>query len=185
MSLKGATQQKIAKHFGVSQSQISRDLNAIHKRRAKANEATLKELRDRELAKLDLIERECWVAWAKSQEPKEVSSQEKTTGGEVDGGDKLKASIRTEGQCGNPAFLKVILDCIKQRASLLGLADAKKMQLDGGKPIQIIEVVAASVQHCPAPQVGISDGPPPQIAQGALLTGPTNCQIGSQRSQPF
>jgi len=47
---------------------------------------------------------------ARSQEPREVSSQEKTSGNE--NGDKLKASMRSEGQVGNPAFIREILDCI-------------------------------------------------------------------------
>src|SRR5262245_56576234 len=79
MSLQGAAQREISESLRMSQSQISRDLNAIQRRRAKANEETLKELRGHELAKLDLVEKTCWAAWAKSQEPKEISSQEKTS----------------------------------------------------------------------------------------------------------
>jgi plasmid maintenance system antidote protein VapI len=162
MSLKGATQTEIAAKLGVSQGQVSRDLVLINERRALANAAAIKELRDRELSKLDVIERECWAAWARSQEPKEVSAQEKTSGGED--GDKFKASLRSEGQVGNPAFIREILDCIKQRSSLLGLDAAKKIQMEGGdKPIQIIEVVAAEVRHhhadhlAPLAQVAYSD----------------------------
>lgn len=125
--LRGEMQSQIAQAFGVSQAQISKDLAAV---RAAWLDAAIRDFdaaRAQELAKIDQVEREYWLAWERSQKDKEIALQE--TDGTQDERTRKprikKASLRKEGQSGNPAFLAGVLTCIERRCAILGL-DAPK-----------------------------------------------------------
>ncbi len=118
--LKGEYQTTIAAALGIDQAQVSRDLKAI---RAIWLASTIRDFdlaKAQELAKIDEVEREYWLAWERSKQDKEVAIQEA-------GADKKmkKATLRKEGQSGNPAFLAGVLSCIDKRCQILGL-DAPK-----------------------------------------------------------
>ena len=124
--LQGQTQSEIADVFGVSQAQISKDLAAIRAAWLASAMRDFDALKAQELAKIDAVEREYWLAWERSKKDKEISVQE---GGEVDPQTRKprikKVVMRKEGQAGNPAFLAGVLTCIERRCSILGL-DAPK-----------------------------------------------------------
>ena len=124
--LQGQTQSEIADVFGVSQAQISKDLAAIRAAWLASAVRDFDALKAQELAKIDAVEREYWLAWERSKKDKEISVQE---GGEVDPQTRKprikKVVMRKEGQAGNPAFLAGVLTCIERRCSILGL-DAPK-----------------------------------------------------------
>lgn len=124
--LQGQTQSEIADVFGVSQAQISKDLAAIRAAWLASAMRDFDAAKAQELAKIDTVEREYWLAWERSKKDKEISVQE---GGEVDPQTRKprikKVVMRKEGQAGNPAFLAGVLTCIERRCAILGL-DAPK-----------------------------------------------------------
>lgn len=124
--LQGEMQEQIAQSFGVTQGQISQDLKAIRAAWLASAVRDFDALKAQELAKIDAVEREYWLAWERSKKDKEISVQE---GGEVDPQTRKprikKVVLRKEGQAGNPAFLAGVLTCIERRCSILGL-DAPK-----------------------------------------------------------
>jgi transcriptional regulator with XRE-family HTH domain len=124
--LQGEMQEQIAQSFGVTQGQISQDLKAIRAAWLASAVRDFDALKAQELAKIDAVEREYWLAWERSKKDKEISVQE---GGEVDPQTRKprikKVVMRRESQAGNPAFLAGVLTCIERRCSILGL-DAPK-----------------------------------------------------------
>jgi transcriptional regulator with XRE-family HTH domain len=118
--LQGEMQEELARAFGVTQGQISHDLKAIRAAWLAAAVRDFDALKAQELAKIDAVEREYWLAWERSKQDKEIAIQEA-------GADKKvkKATLRKEGQAGNPSFLAGVLTCIERRCAILGL-DAPK-----------------------------------------------------------
>lgn len=124
--LRGEYQTTIAQALGIDQAQVSRDLKALRDMWLSSAIRDFDAAKAQELAKIDEVERAAWHAWERSTKDKEVATQE------TDGLDtqtrkpKLKkATLRKEGQSGNPAFLSTILTCIDKRCQILGL-DAPK-----------------------------------------------------------
>ena len=124
--LRGEYQADIARALGISQQQVSYDLKAIRAAWLASAVRDFDALKAQELAKIDAVEREYWLAWERSKKDKEISVQE---GGEVDPQTRKprikKVVMRKEGQAGNPAFLAGVLTCIERRCAILGL-DAPK-----------------------------------------------------------
>jgi len=92
--LRGLTQTEIATRMGLSQAQISYDLSIVREQWQATAAAELAERRAEETARLDLIEREQWEGFHRSQEG---------------------------GRDGNPRFLNGILQCVWARVRLYGL----------------------------------------------------------------
>ena len=124
--LRGEYQVEIAAALGISQQQVSYDLKAIRAAWLASAVRDFDALKAQELAKIDAVEREYWLAWERSKKDKEISVQE---GGEVDPQTRKprikKVVMRKEGRAGNPAFLAGVLTCIERRCAILGL-DAPK-----------------------------------------------------------
>lgn len=118
--LRGEYQSVIAQSVGVDTATVSRDLAAIRAAWLASAIRDFDTAKSQELAKIDEVERAAWGAWERSTQDKEVAVQEA-------GADKKikRASLRKEGQSGNPAFLSTILTCIERRCAILGL-DAPK-----------------------------------------------------------
>ena len=116
--LQGQTQSEIADVFGVSQAQISKDLAAIRAAWLASAMRDFDAAKAQELAKIDTVEHEYWLAWERSKKNKETKYSEDSSKG-------FKSGERRESQAGNPAFLAGVLTCIERRCSILGL-DAPK-----------------------------------------------------------
>jgi hypothetical protein len=114
--LKGWTQEAIAGFFDVTQVTISRDL--AESRREWREEATIdvEESIVSALQKLDLIEREAWGAWQRSQTP--LTAAVRTEGG---GSKGVTSRSSLKNSHGDPRFLDLVHKCVAQRSLLLGL----------------------------------------------------------------
>jgi hypothetical protein len=112
--LQGWSQPAIAHHLEVSQPTICSDLKAIRQDWRDSAIRDFDELRATELQKLDLIEKEAWGAWQRSQKP----AQSAVVTGE---GHDQKARKSMKHQYGDPRFLQLISHCIGQRRAILGL----------------------------------------------------------------
>jgi hypothetical protein len=129
--IQGQSQHEIAQKLTITQQQVSYDLKAL---RALWLQESLQDFDARkalELQRIDAIERAAWEGWERSQQPREMTLTEATEGGEVFAPDGTllpksptrKASVRREGQAGDPRFLERIQKCIDQRCAILGLGE--------------------------------------------------------------
>jgi hypothetical protein len=120
-----------------SQSSIANDLKCMRQEWRTQRAEKIDEMIDLELARIDQVEREAWVAWERSV-GKNTTITEKTSA------DGSETSIKTEKLAGDPRFLSIQLDCVKKRCEVLGLnADTvQKLKLSNpdGSPITGIAV---------------------------------------------
>jgi len=138
--LKGWLQQEIADHinadterdYTLTQQMISYDLKRLQEQWQKSALVDVDELKAKELAKVDRLEREYWRAWERSREDAETLQQ---VGGK-DGPDKITKT--SKGQAGDPRFLQGVQWCIERRCKILGVDAPEKRELSGrdGGPIE-------------------------------------------------
>lgn len=128
------TQQEIADHLGVTQQQVSYDLKAIQKAWRESALVDMNEAKQRELERVDRLEREYWQAWEASQEDAETITK-KAKG---DGQEDKEVTLQKKGQAGDPRFLAGIQWCIERRCKLLGVDAPNKTQLSGDKDNPIV-----------------------------------------------
>lgn len=119
MTLRGLTQTEIAAQLGYTQPKINSD---IHLLRQKWKAFALRDtsiMQARELAKIQEVEKEFWVEWERSKQPKQITSTKRTNSNEDQG--RTEAAVRNEEQTGDPRYLQGVLSCIEKRCQLLGL----------------------------------------------------------------
>jgi hypothetical protein len=136
--LQGRTQRDIAEVVGVSQGQVNHDLKLIQTRWRESSIMDMNEAKQRELARLDELEREYWAAWEQSKNERTRARQE-SDGKSKDGKPNVvRATMEREQRDGNPAFLAGVMSCIERRCKLLGLDAPVKSELTGkdGGPIK-------------------------------------------------
>ena len=121
--LRGETQAAIGRALGMTQQMVSYDLAAIEAAWQKSALYDMDKAKARELARIDHLERTYWEAWEESRQDKEVATQKQVGSGEAQ---RREATLRKEGQSGNPAFLSGVERCIERRCKLLGLDAPEK-----------------------------------------------------------
>jgi hypothetical protein len=138
MYLRGERQVDIAAKFGLSQPAISRDLATIKARWKNSQLIDMNEAKQRELARVDELEKVYWTAWEKSLGERRKTRQEKYAGAGENGKEHSRASVETEIMLGNPSYLAGIADCVDKRCKIIGLyAPAKQEHTGaGGGPIK-------------------------------------------------
>jgi len=123
--LQGWTQQKIADHLEIPQQCVSDELKTIRKRWLESSIRDFDEAKSRELARIDLLEKEAWEAWEKSKLPKTTKTHKR---GQTPKGDINEITDKVEEREGNKAFLDVIDRCILRRCTILGIDAEIKFQ---------------------------------------------------------
>ncbi len=114
LSLQGWTQSAIAEKLNVVQATVSTDLKAIHQELLESASGGVELARAKVLAELELVNREAWKAWERSQQPAETDV--------VSGQSENRQMRRTrKQQHGDPRFLEIIQKSIAQKRALLGL----------------------------------------------------------------
>ena len=117
--LRGWRQVDIAAEVGVAQSQIAYDLKTIQSRWRKQTAINLDEAKNKELARIDTLEREYWDAWERSKGERVKGRQKQS---ETGGKKKVEwATVEKEQLIGNPAYLSGVEKCIEMRCKLLGI----------------------------------------------------------------
>ena len=136
--LRGVKRQtELGQRIGVNRSTISRDLRVLNDRWKESGVRDLDAAKGQELDRLDQLEREAWQAWEKSKGAHETTTTEQTSTG---AGERVKAAIRKDEQCGDPRYLAVLQWCIEQRCKLLGLNAPHKIAPttpDGREPYRL------------------------------------------------
>jgi hypothetical protein len=141
LALDGLTQPEIAKQTGVSPRSVARYVAQFRIDCLAKSEANNSELVALALARYEDIYREAMAGWYRSQQNKEIKYEE------VNGNDapkfnldgtpcenaeksRKKRSRRTEGQCGEAAFLEKALNAIGKICELKGLNAPKQTEID-------------------------------------------------------
>jgi hypothetical protein len=139
--IQGWTQMEIAAHLDVGQTTVSHDLIELRTEWRKSAVRDFDEARERELRKLDRIEKEAWAAWERSQKPAQSAHINDET-------NQRRTKRHVKNQYGDPRFLEVVNRCIAARCALLGLAKSP-VETDGDgftfneRRDRIVAVVAA------------------------------------------
>ncbi len=128
MYLAGAIQQDIADELELSQTTISDDLKALQKEWRESSLIDLDKAKATELARIDRLEREYWHEWEESKQNKETITKKGTEG---KSGERKEATIKEEGQRGDPRYLSGVQWCIEQRCKIVGIYAAEKRELTG------------------------------------------------------
>lgn len=134
--LSGHSQMEIGALLGISQAQISRDLKQVQQQWREQTTLDLDEAKQRELARIDTLERTYWDAWR-------LSKEERTKTRTSSKGQDKSASIEKESLTGNPAYLAGVQWCIEQRCKLLGLNAPTRTEVTGkdGSPVEQVILV--------------------------------------------
>lgn len=130
--LRGLKQYQIAEAMEMTESTVSRDLDAIRAQWKESPLIDFNEAVQRELAVLDIIQAQAFEAWEKSKEDEVFKMQ---SGGE---GLEARGTISRRSRVGDEKYLKIIRDCVDTRAKLLGLYK-QTIEHTGkdGQPIQV------------------------------------------------
>lgn len=149
----GYVQAEIAARVGVSQQQVSKDIEEVKRRWREMSTITLMEHRAKALDSVDRMEQQCNEAWEKSKadaETKKVTVEKVMRLEEVNesipvGGKKPKRNgggvkvpemklvpvrecteVSVKGQTGDVRFQQQIAWCVEMRLKILGVLEEKK-----------------------------------------------------------
>ena len=134
----GKKQYEIAKEVGCDVNTVVDDIKVLRAEWAKARLGNMDEVIGEQLAKLDLIEQEAWVAYFRSCEDARI---ERVTDGEHG-----CTMIEVRGQTGDPRHHDTILKIIKQRREMLGTdapTKSEEKQTVEYKPLPLRDELAA------------------------------------------
>lgn len=127
------------KDYEISYSQVAYDIKAIMEEWREERLDLVDLYIDRELKKLDQIERECWVAWENSKKGKKSI---KLDGGDIGtdirditGGTIKEQSL--EESVGDPRFFDKIMACMEKRKDLIGYGQPKKVEFSGSVAVGV------------------------------------------------
>lgn len=129
--LQGYSLAAIGRELGITARMVGYDLETIESRWRESSLIDFDEARSKELARLNKVEHEFWMAWERSKLPKNQTSQR--TAPTRAGADDMRvsASMRTEERDGDPRFLDGVFKCIERRIRLYGLDQPEKIALAG------------------------------------------------------
>lgn len=115
----------IAEKFKVSPAQISCDWKIIVKQLREEATGEIKELIALKLEEYAEVKREMWEAWEKSKANQEERVEEDIANNR---GGQTKTSVKERGSCGDPKFIAIIMECLKQESNLQALNPAKEIR---------------------------------------------------------
>lgn len=133
--LEGRSLRQVGTQLGVSHVTVKNDVDAIYEEWREDHKEYIDSAIVKELRKLDKIESEAWDGWLRSCKDAEKIVEES---GATEKGDYTKSRTEVVPQAGDPRFLKVILDTIQRRCSILGIDAPKK--IEDVTPVRTIEV---------------------------------------------
>lgn len=145
--LQQKTQAEIAKILGVTQYTISLDLKALQESWVKSALLDMNAFKQRELERIDTLERESWKAWIRScEKAKEKSTKAKATALNQGTPDYFEVTESERELLGDPRYLEIVKNCIDLRCKIMGVY--REQDPEGGKdakkPVQIIEISVRS-----------------------------------------
>lgn len=139
--LQGWTQQAMAERVSqnypderpLTRQQIGYDIQKLLARWRKEQFLNVDKAVARELARIDRLEREAWDAWERSKLDAETVTVRTRSGRQ--GQPTAETFRKTEGQAGDPGFLRVVQWCVEQRCKLLGVSVDRLDVTSGGQAL--------------------------------------------------
>jgi hypothetical protein len=134
--LRGTPQFVIAQREKVDPSQITRDLEAVQEEWLRSSIQKLDAAKAKELARLDLVEREAWRGWERSEQDRQRTTKERIEAGgpaasgkkaNQAGSNRAKVSVQTEGRLPENEYLRTVLTCVNKRCEILGINAPRKV----------------------------------------------------------
>lgn len=146
--LEGKTQAAIAEYlngragigYKLTRQMIGYDLKALQSQWRESALINIDEAKAKELAKIDRLEWEYWIAWERScADAETITEKGKGTGTAVQDFEK---TIQRRGQAGDPRFLQGVQWCIDRRCKILGVDAPQKVEHAGkdGEPLPAMNV---------------------------------------------
>jgi hypothetical protein len=135
LRLQGLGFPTIAEQLGCGIGTVYRDFEAMLAEWRASHERDTDAKVQQILAEIQLMRAEAWAAWERSKQPREVTTTERTQGGE--GGDRLKAGVRKEGRDPASEYMRTVEWCIEKECEIWGLNAPKKVAMtdpSGKKP---------------------------------------------------
>jgi len=122
--LKGRYQHEIAAMLGISPATVKRDLVKIRRLWLESSLRDFDALKAEQLAKIDTVEAEAWMMWARSCERLVRTSEQQIEATRFPG-----CNVRTDSEqgTGDPRYLQLALQCVERRSKLLGLNAPEKI----------------------------------------------------------
>ncbi|HNC59130.1 MAG TPA: hypothetical protein PLP33_27130 [Leptospiraceae bacterium] len=134
--LDGMSQSNIAKIIGISQSQVSQDLELVRQQWMKETIIDIDIIKAEQLKKIDRIEREMWDCWEKSKRIK----KSKVTRGRINqqtGATPGSFELYEEEELGDTKFMDKIQWCISERLKITGGYAPKKIEADVSGKVEV------------------------------------------------
>ena len=146
--IRGETETRLAEmlrrerpSYTLSRSQIHADLMKLKKQWQDSALIQRTAAVAKELAGLEEQERELWAAWEKSKLDATTTTTEFIGGAKPKRKRGTKTKVTVETRCGDPAYMRLLLDIRAQRRQLLGLDAPKEMKFLGDSEPQLSFVV--------------------------------------------
>lgn len=123
MYLRGMKQYEMAEELKISPATISGAISLLKLEWREKRVENINEMKMKELDRVDLLEREYWVAWELSKKDKVKTVKREGSVG-LNGIDETIES--KEGQVGDPRFLQGVQWCVDKRCEILGIDNSSK-----------------------------------------------------------
>lgn len=139
--LKGWTERQIANYLELSHAMIHQELLKIRDGWSKRAIECYDLRVNKELRRLDMVERECWAAWERSQGTLQSELTERIATGRDGSGTpvgRVRTMTKTEAKVGDVQFMNAILKVISERIRLLQLAPTPPKQLPAIEALKIL-----------------------------------------------
>lgn len=117
--VKGKSSREIGKALGFSHEWARLTVRRLLESRDDRNDQMVRGHVEKLIDSNNLIRDAAWDGWERSKRDR-VRKVEKETAGGKEGG-TLESSVTTEGQSGDPAFLRVLIECDKRESALRGI----------------------------------------------------------------
>jgi hypothetical protein len=110
---------------------VHKDIKALIEEWRETRALEIGQAKIAELERINEVERTAWDAWEKSILMK--TTTEKNSGGSNQSGgyNNEEKTVRVEETAGNPAFLRIVMDCVDKRCEILGLNSPLKLEGTG------------------------------------------------------
>ena len=118
LAVKGREPHEIADELGVPLAVVIQDVQALEAERFARAARPSAQILVFQLASLDLVQKEAWIAWERSW-----NVQTRTTKGRktLASGDQGQVAVTETDRLGDTKYLTLVLNCIDRRCELLGV----------------------------------------------------------------
>ncbi len=139
MYFRGKSQQEICAELELSPATVSRDLKSLQQEWRESRLYDMNAAKNKELARIDALERTYWEGWEKS-----LQMAHSTSEGISGPGSTVTLNSERE-QFGDPRFLNGVMSCIEKRCAILGLNAPKEVVPGGPGQLTWAQFIGANI----------------------------------------